>query len=160
MMEPGSAVPFKVGVLSLVLPSPGVPVSEAGSRVMPGATGARLSIVTARTAVAGLSPATFVSVAEYECTPLVRFVRLNGAVPAVIMPEVTVTVPTSVRPSYSLITSPTCVPAPRPTSRSIVVSLVMLSVELAPVSLAVTRSTPVGRLSVVKFQSVALARPA
>ena len=40
------------------------------------------------------------------------------------------------------------------------VRLVILSVLEAPLSLAVTRSTPAGMVSVLKFQSVAWLRPA
>ena len=63
MFEPGSAVPLKVGVLSLVLPSPWVPVSEAGSSDMLGAFGTLVSMVTFNIGVAGLSPAPLLSVA-------------------------------------------------------------------------------------------------
>ena len=54
-LAPGSAVPLRVGVLSLVLPSPSTPVSEAGSSTSVGAVGAAVSIVTASAAVAMLS---------------------------------------------------------------------------------------------------------
>ena len=80
--------------------------------------------------------------------------------PAASIVESTVIVPTGVRPSYSLMTSPTAVPAPRPTSRLRADRFVTLSVGLAPVSLAATRSTPVGTLSVMKFQSPAWESPA
>ena len=86
--------------------------------------------------------------------------RLKVTLPAASIVESTVIVPTMARPSYSLMTSPTLVPAPRPTSRSMAERFVTLSVPLAPVSLAATRSTPVGTLSVVKFQSPACERPA
>ena len=54
-LAPGSALPPSVGVLSLVLPSPRAPVSEAGSSTSVGAVGAPVSIVTASAAVAMLS---------------------------------------------------------------------------------------------------------
>ena len=80
--------------------------------------------------------------------------------PAASIVASTVIVPTSVRPSYSLITSPTAVPAPRPTSRLGSERFVTLSVALVPVSLAATRSTPEGTLSVVKFHAVDWESPA
>ena len=44
-MLPASAVPVKVGVLSLVTPSPDPPVSLAAVRAMEGAAGGVVSIV-------------------------------------------------------------------------------------------------------------------
>ena len=54
-VAPGPAVPLSVGVLSLVLPSPWMPVSETESSTSVGGDGAALSIVTASAAVAMLS---------------------------------------------------------------------------------------------------------
>src|SRR5690349_19436184 len=134
------AVPSKVGVVMLVMLSPRVPVSEAGSSCgCDGAgVGITVSIVTGRTVEAGpILPATSVAVAVMFCTPL-------GNTVVLLMDQLplaeAMAVPITVVPSYSV----TVEPASAVPSISGIVTLVMPSVFDTPESVVASTCKAVG----------------
>ena len=134
MVASGSPVPLRVGVLSLVVLSPRVPVSLLGSSTAAGAAGAVVSIVTLTVPGALVLPAGSVAVICSALVPCGKAVDVMAQLPAAS----TTAVPSTVVPlgAYSVMVSP-AVPVPTMVG---VVSLVMLSVALMPVSLAAATS--------------------
>src|SRR4051794_23270058 len=131
---PASAVPVKVGVVTLVILSlPELPLSDAVARSgVEGAAGAAVSMVTASVPEAALVlPGASVGGAVMLCDP---FVRVELAI--VQLPPVATAGPISVVPSNSV----TVVPASAVPVKVGVVTLVMLSVTEMPLSDAVARS--------------------
>ena len=69
---PASAVPVRVGRVTLVLLSPAVPLSLAGSSEGVATMGAAVSITRANGAEVAVLPAASVAVAVMECVPSAR----------------------------------------------------------------------------------------
>jgi len=134
--EPGSAVPLKVGVVSVVMLSVlDAPVSELATRSGAVATGAAVSMTTVSAALAGPSlPATSSAMAVIEWVPS-DSVKAEVKVQAPVAP--TVTDPTE-EPSTSRLTkAPGTAPVPVKVG---VWSLVTLSLAEVPVSEDASRS--------------------
>src|SRR6202051_3600198 len=137
IVSPTTPVPVITGLVTLVMLSPGVPLSLAGDRVRPdGADGMMVSMVSARAAeAADTLPATSVSVAVRLLVPADRVLVVTDQLPF----APTVAEPTCVAPSNRVIVSPTT-PVPVITG---LVTLVMLSPGV-PLSLPGDRVRPDG----------------
>ena len=143
MVSPGVPVPLSVGVVSLVLLSPRLPVSLLLSKAAAGAAGAVVSMVTLRVPGALVLPCRSVAVTLRLVVPSGKAVV--GVMAQLPLPSTTA-VPSTVVPlgAYSVMVSP-AVPVPDMVG---VVSLVMLSVSKLPVSL-VAATSGVGALGAV-----------
>ena len=102
MIAPASAVPVKVSVLSLVMPSPAAPVSSV-QPVITGVAGAEVSTVTPSAPLSTpLLPAASVACAVKLCAPSPNAAVVKLHVPA----PVAVTVPSDTPPSKTSIAAP------------------------------------------------------
>ena len=137
IVSPTTPVPVITGLVTLVMLSPGVPLSLAGDRVRPdGADGMMVSMMSARAVeAADTLPATSVWVAVRLLVPADRVLVVTDQLPF----APTVAEPTCTWPSNRAILSP-ATPVPVITG---VVTLVMLSPSV-PLSLAGARVRPDG----------------
>ena len=96
MVSPGAPVPLRVGVVSLVLLSPWVPLSLTPSSAAAGAVGAVVSMVMGSVVCALVLPTASVAVSLKLCTPSVN---AAGAVMDQVPSGPTTVVPSKVVPS-------------------------------------------------------------
>ena len=123
-----------VGVASLVMPSPKVPLSLAAVSVIVGAAGGTVSMVSASVPAVETVPALFVTVAVMVRAPSTNAIVVMLTKVAAMSPLVSVAVPTVVPPTVRVTTSPAA--APEKSTRMVGVASLVTRSAVEPLLLA------------------------